>query len=424
MKRHCYYIAILAGLLATGVLRASAFELKEINVHGLVSQGYLKSTENNFMAETKNGTPKFNEIAINFSTNLTNRLHIGTQVFAYTLGDEGDDKVNFDWAFADYRWRNELGLRVGKMKVVSGLYGERRQLDMLRTNIFLPFSVYLGPWWESVSSIKGVTAYGEFSLEKAGSLAYNLQGGVGNFKADAAVGKAIEQGYSQLHLDIQDMDSDYVYSAALEWVTPFENLRAKATYLLVDHLEFQGNVTVPIPPVAASGNVPRMPGAMPEIPQFLETPLDYEFTKLQNYTLSAEFRWYDILFAAEYSSYDTEGRWDMNLGRGWEDTPSVTSEGWYVSGAYRFTEWFELGMWYSEFYPNKDDKDGDLQPKYDFAAWQKTIALSTRFDINEYWIVKFEVDYNDGFGVYNIVDNPDGLERNWWLYSAKVTFNF
>jgi hypothetical protein len=225
-----------------------AFNLDDINVHGFISQGYLRTTDNNFMAETRDGTLEFNEIGINFSTDLSNRLHAGVQFFAYDLGDEGNDKIGIDWGFADYHWRRELGLRIGKMKLVSGLYGERRQLDMLRTGIFLPFGVYLGPWWESIGSFKGITLYGELPAGNFGDIGYNIQAGSGHFTEDTGLARALENTLSMLNLHITDMDSDYLYSASLEWVLPFHDIKTHATFFSINSATFQGDISMPVPP--------------------------------------------------------------------------------------------------------------------------------------------------------------------------------
>ena len=78
------------------------------------------------------------------------------------------------------------------------------------------------------------------------------------------------------------------------------------------------------------------------------------------------------------------------------------TEGWYLGATYRFTDWFELGAYYSEYYPNRNDKDGStpdalgryVDPKS--RAWNKDLCLTTRFDINENWVVKLEAHTIDG----------------------------
>ncbi len=99
-------------ILLFGMTSAYALESEKINIHGFIAQGYMQSSDNNFLADTKDGTFEFNETAINFSTRVTPKLHVGIQFFAHDLGDLGNDEIKVDWAFADYRWNSRLGLRV------------------------------------------------------------------------------------------------------------------------------------------------------------------------------------------------------------------------------------------------------------------------------------------------------------------------
>ena len=115
---------------------------------------------------------------------------------------------------------------------------------------------------------------------------------------------------------------------------------------------------------------------------------------------------------------------DIGLGAGFEDRQPIDSEGWYVSTDYRFNDLFSMAVTYSNYFPDTDDKRGENQV-VDFLAWLKTWTLSTRFDINSFWLVKFEASYNDGFGAYDSMGNdPASLARYWMLYAAKVTVNF
>ena len=115
-----------------------AEEQFKIDIHDFLSQGFLYSNRNNYLADTETGTFQFNELGINFAADLTDRLRLGIQLAARDLGDMDNDKVVIDWAYADYRWRDWLGIRVGKMRLPLGFYNKTRDLDMLRTFIFLP----------------------------------------------------------------------------------------------------------------------------------------------------------------------------------------------------------------------------------------------------------------------------------------------
>jgi len=62
-------------------------EQLKIDIHGYISQGFMYSNHNNYLADTEKGTFQFNELGINFSDDLTDRLRIGIQLAARDLGE-------------------------------------------------------------------------------------------------------------------------------------------------------------------------------------------------------------------------------------------------------------------------------------------------------------------------------------------------
>ncbi len=431
MKKTIVFLAITFMIFAFKNI-SQAFEFIDIDVHGFISQGYLKTDKNNYLAETEDGTFQFNEMGINFSTDLTDMLHIGMQFFARDLGTISNDNVVLDWAFADYRWHNWLGTRIGKIKIDFGLYNETREMDMLRTSVMLPQSVYPEPWRNSFSTIKGLALYGYVPLSFVGKFAYDIQVGAMEFKQDTGF---INSFGPKVHsfLYISDVDADYAWFCNLRWNTPLPGLKTKITYYDIKGQKAQGTL---LPP-------PSNPNDQ------INYPVDLEFNKRDGYVLSLEYTWKNLVFVAEYAQDNfpstmipmplrpTWGPWpppdeepppeEWSLPEGMQPPkPLKRSEGWYVSGSYRFTDWFELGLSYSEYYPNADDKNGSIAELFGlkFKAWLKTTTLSTRFDINEYWVVKLETSYNDGFGGINLPYDTFNVDQYWYLFAAKATFSF
>ncbi|MEZ4527840.1 MAG: hypothetical protein R2941_18145, partial [Desulfobacterales bacterium] len=114
-------VSILAVFFAAG--SAFAWDMKQIQIHGFVSQGWLKSDNNNYyFADTEDGTFQFNEMGLSFASELTDDLRIGIQLLSKDLGEFGNNDVEIDWAYGDYRFRNWLGVRAGKIKLANGLY--------------------------------------------------------------------------------------------------------------------------------------------------------------------------------------------------------------------------------------------------------------------------------------------------------------
>lgn len=445
MKRRMIWFVLL--FLIVGLNHTLyASERRNIDMHGFISQGYLKTNRNNYLAETEDGTFQFNEMGINFSTDLTDLLHIGMQLFARDLGAVSNDNVVLDWAYADYRWKNWLGVRMGKVKIDFGLYNEIRGMDMLRTDVMLPQSVYPEMWRNSYSSIKGLAVYGYLPLSSFGKLAYDLQVGAMEFKQDtgfmSSFGGRIFPGY-----DITNIDSDYAWFGNLKWDTPLPGLVLKATYYDIKGQKTSGNIAYQQSP---DPNNPWNPDFMWDTNYITEISVDLEFNKRDGYVLSLEYTWDNLIFVAEYTREDFPSTmmpppppgsipiYGGGFGQpGFKPPkPPESSEGWYVSGSYRFTDWFELGLGYLEFYPDAKDKHGNNAKVWGtpvFCSWLKSYTLSTRFDINDYWILKLETSYNNGLGGINQINSfheidpfnyYTGLDQYWMLYAAKVTFSF
>ena len=158
--------------------------MENINIHGFISQGYVRTTENNYFADTRNGTFEFNELGINFTTNATEKLHLGVQLFARDFGNYNNDELIVNWAYGDYKIRDSFGIRAGKMKITYGLYNEYRDMDQLRTNILYPSGVYHESWRDMLSAINGCGLYGNIRLDVFGKLDYYVQAGSTNYSTD------------------------------------------------------------------------------------------------------------------------------------------------------------------------------------------------------------------------------------------------
>jgi hypothetical protein len=388
-----------------------------IDVHGFVSQGYIQSQDNNYLANnSSDGTFGFNEVGINFSKQLTDRLRIGLQLFAHDLGAIGNNEVVLDWAFADYRWKDWAGLRVGRIKAPHGLYNETRDMDMLRTSIFLPQSVYFEVNRDTMSAINGVGVYGDIPAGAVGRFSYYLLAGSMDVDGDVSVGGIRQFNSSPIWENTGDLEFEEVYIAALEWQTPLDGLRLKYTYRTTA-LDIPGQLTAPI------GPAPYVPGY----------GITYDIEKHSVYVYSAEYTWNNLVIAGEYSQQRSE--WDVPELAGLAPAPfnpfldqMSKDHGYYISAAYRINSWFEVGAYWSKFYADSDDKNGKEGAAsglymYDYQSSLSDYALSFRFDINEYWVAKVEGHLMDGAAQCLLIDNND-FEEDWWMFAAKLSFSF
>jgi hypothetical protein len=376
MKIHKILLTILLGCVSWNV---SALELSQLQMHGFASQGYLRSNHYDYLgAQTDKGTVEFNEFGLNVMSNLTDRLRFGIQLLARDLGNDGNDKITIDWAFGDYRYRNWLGLRVGQFPRALGLYNQSRDIDAARTGVFLPFSVYNEVSRHLQKSIKGIELYGTLP----GGFEYQGQYGT----VDANYRQHLMDLFSSNQVEV----ANDTYTFHLKWNTPLDGLRLVGTTF--DNFFFSATQTVNGAAVTSKVN-------------YKQRLVGIEYTRGK------------VTCAAEYTE-----RTFKNQGT---RTSHYTGTGYYGLLSYRFTDWFELGTSYAVSYANKDDKAGKSyaqrgQPKA--LAWSKDLAVSARFDVNEYWIVKLEGHWINGLnGVSNYGTNPS---EDGFLGAVKVTFSF
>ena len=418
MKR-LFAIPFLA-LAAALVLPASAIELelgsKSIDFHGFASQGYLKSNDGtHFFAESgkSDGSFDFTEYGVNAGMDLTDRIRIGLQIYGRNLGDMGDYEPTLDWAFVDYRFQDWLGVRAGRVKIAHGLYNEYRDYDMLRTSIFLPQSVYLESMRDAFNSLSyGFSLYGNYNFGAIGKFSYQAQLGVLDPDDDGGVARYVE---SVWDLKVDEMDNDWAYGLSLLWETPLEGLR-------LGYSHFSFNLT------SESTTRPSGLWSFAGVPVGFQADLDEQ--NLDN-VVSAEYTWRELILAAEYMYVPM--KYTLNndfVGVLLDGEPTI--EGYYGSASYRFTDWFQLGVSYSVYYPNKKDKDGDGvafmgQPRWN--GWLKDLGVTARFDFLDNWILKLEAHQMDGGAVLFAEDHlqTDGSYSNkehWYLFMAKISYSF
>lgn len=404
-------LAFLLTIVFPGISRAAEFG--PVEMHGYVSQGYLLSSHNNYLAQTEAGTTEFNEIAINASTDLSEKLRVGLQLLARDLGDSGNDEVNLDWGYGDYHWRDELGIRIGKVKRPMGLYNEGRDVDMLRTWILLPQSVYREDMRDVMNAAKGGALYGTLPAGSLGRFDYqHVYGSKDIDLENIALKRQFINFFPGVDMANIQTNIKYTDTSHVLWHTPLKGLVLGGTFEVA-------SIEVNSPAVAA------MPTNDPDIYVPARPARHLEIDLKSVWVGSLQYRWYDLTLAAEYLS--TVQELTLDSGPGANVRQKVHSEGYYGSIDYRFTPWLEVGSYYSVYYPNRKDRDGDTQAAYGnpyFKAWQKDACLTVRFDITPNWICKLEGHHIDGTAQVFDYDDVGELERAWNLFAAKFTFSF
>ncbi len=390
-KYNTVFMIALTIFMLSGI--SHGYEAGSIEIHGFISQGYLQTDNNNFIADTKKGTFQFNEFGINFGTALTEELHVGLQLKATDLGDLRNDEVVLDWAFGDYKYADWLGIRAGKIKTPIGLYTETRDADMLRTCIILPSSFYIEYMKTFFASIQGAGIYGNIDAGPAGAFSYQFQMGTMNTGKEDGFVKILET-YGVT--DVTAVDIEDVYVSDIRWETPLDGLLIGWSY---EQVEVQ----------------------MP----FAEDLMTFALSNINFNVFYLEYILNNFKLSSEFCSARLHTSVTMNANGAVLDQDFVQTDTYHVMALYRINDWLEVGTYYSMIYPDKDDKDGDaMEAKH--SAWLEDYAFSVKFDINDFCVAKLEYHMFDGtaYVMPSINDDYPELSENWNMFAAKLTFSF
>ena len=357
-------------------------QLPSLDVHGFISQGFLLTSANDYLADTSRGSFEFSEVGLNLTLPATDRLTLGLQIFSRKLGPLGDYRATLDWYYLDYHWRDWLGIRAGRVKLPFGLYNDISDVDSARTAVLLPPSIYPAQNRDFLLAQTGVEAYGYTRLGSAGALDYRLYAGTIFLDLRPQPGSPFT---------VVDLNVPYVAGGRVQWL-PIEGLR------LGGSLQFL-RLDTDLLALPASGAVAvRIPATL--------------------WVASAEYAVRDLLFAAEYSRWlvKTESSNPSLFPKG-----STTSERAYVLASYRVNSWLQAGTYYSRLVPDVERRTFPAGVQHDF-------ALTLRFDVNRYWLIKAEGHYMRGTaGLSSSINGNQPLSAltpDWALFAVKTTAYF
>jgi hypothetical protein len=370
-----------------------------LDIHGFVSQGAFISTANNYLGHSKRGSVELTEAALNASREVADRLRVGLQLFAHDVGPLGDFGLRLDWGYLDYRWRQWLGVRAGRIKLPFGLYNEVNDVPAGRLPILLPPSLYPVDQRDFLLALNGAAVYGSPIVGPAGEIDY--QAFFGTIFIDPTETTSI------LAIDVRR-----VLGAQVFWRPPIEALRVGASLLNI----------------RADFNIQFTPAEIEQLIALGAAEPGYD-GKAQlrlrdaNYWVgSAEYAYRQWLFAAEYSRQLTHGIAvpAMLL----QDT-DVDSERFYGLASYRFDDHFEAGGYYSVTHVDAGDRTGERPPFVpSHRAYHRDLAFTARYDVNEFWLLKAEGHYIQGTSQLILSDNPGELVEDWGLFVVQTVLSF
>jgi hypothetical protein len=397
-------------LWAGQIGRAQEFKVwdRTVQVHGFASQGFVYTDENNWLTmNTSQGSGAMTDMGLTVSSQLTDKFRVGAQVYDRNLGELGRWHPSLDWAVADYRFNNWLGIRAGKVKTTLGLYNDSQDLDSLHVFAPLPQSVYPTDLRDTMIAHAGGDLYGNVPLRHhLGDLAYTAYVG---HRSDS-----IYSGYPYLVTNSQvyfRSMGGLQYGGDLRWNTPVTGLMIGASRM---NEEITGKGTFVNPLNPSAGLVP------------------YEISSTSYWTNGyyGEYIAHGLRIDAEYRRHFSRQPYVAGT------EVEIDTRAWYVSGAYRIRKHIEVGSYYSHYtvtnvvggplgslFPSQTETDLPQNHVYDKVA-------AARIDLNRYTYVKLEGHFINGYGVGTYPDgfypqqNPQGFRTNTNALVIKTGFHF
>jgi hypothetical protein len=374
MKRFLIAITVLivSRLFGAAALAQSLDDLK-IEVHGYATQGFVYSTANNWnTTNSTDGSAAWTEAVVNLTAQPVPKLRVGVQARYFLLGAYGN-AIALDWAQADYKVNERIGLRAGKVKSPNGLLNEIQDIDPAYLWTILPQSVYPLANRNSLLAHFGGLAYGTIPLGQfLGKVEYQAFGGQRVIGAE----DSYLQPLRDLGVSLPSGVGGIAAGGMVTWDTPLQGLALGAN-LSSNRLSGQ-----------ATG---------------------YGFTgqfAIPSFTVPDYFARYErnkIMVAAEYTR--RAGQASIVVPQVFAFDERFDPRGFYGMASYKFTGKLTSGVYYSSSI--------DRTVPTSSSRFQKDWAFSARYDLNPFLYLKAEQHFVDGTELgYSTLDNSQLQPRS------------
>ena len=412
---HVKTIALAAALLVAPGLLYGQFDFhvagRDVQVHSFASQGFGYSGTNNYMTmDTTSGSFAMTDGAVDISTSITDRFRVGAQMYLRNVGEIGKWRPEVDWASGDYKFKDWLGVRAGKVKTALGLHNDTQDMEFLHTWALMPQSIYPLDLRVSTISHVGGDVYGDIGLKRFGSLSYTVY--AGQRPQDPRGGYVL--GLASIGLKMSSYGG-WQQGQDLRWGTPIKGLLVGAS-LMNQHITGGGKLDLQtaLDPFLINMQVPD---------RSVEREHSNKNSYYQYYT---QYTHGNLRLEGEYRrEYRNEwvGYYTPTLDPMFNFNVVSDSRSWYGSAAYRVSKRLELGTYFSWFF---FDWHGDLS---DPANHVRDRVVTARFDLTPHWDLKLEGHFMNGYGRFDSIrgfyeqQNPQGLRPDTTLLIIRTGFN-
>jgi hypothetical protein len=145
-----------------------------VELHGFGDWAYGRTSNNTYLAGLPEGNYRQVDLALNVTASVSNRLRVVGQ--AEWLESEDGSRTLLDYAFAEWKFSDELLLRAGQVKQPFGISNEVSTVGTLRPFFRLPQAIY-GPVGLIGLAYRGLGVTGSRELGREWSLSYDVYAG-------------------------------------------------------------------------------------------------------------------------------------------------------------------------------------------------------------------------------------------------------
>lgn len=381
-------------LLATGLLWGAA-QADAPQIHGFLSQGYLRSEHNSFYGTDSldGGSWRLREAGLNAFWRPRPRMMFSAQGIVRQAGERDIPAATLDYAFLTFNLVSAMDQRddllLGRIKLPLGFYNETRDVPVTRPSILLPQSIYFDRTRDLALSADGLMWVG-----------WQQRGDHGWTGKLAVMRPRVQTPDVEDALFQTDLTGELSPGRLLAWQFRYERLSrgiSAGVSGLYAWTDYPGTADMP-------------KGRVRFLPVILSIAMDRE-------------RW---SFTAEYASRTI-------VYRGFAGTPiedeDMTGESFYGQGVWRLTPRLSALIRFDRLLVDRNDPEGRRyaaasgQPAHLRFARDWTLGLT--WDPSASWRLQVEHHWVDGTAWLTRVDRQQGaLRRGWSLWAAMLAYRF
>jgi hypothetical protein len=361
-------------------------------LHGFLTQGYVKTSANSFFGDSESGSFDFRELGVNASYRFNPQLMASAQLLSRTAGEMYDGSPSLDYGLLDFTpfssEQGRFGAILGRFKNPVGFYNETRDVASTRPSIFVPQVVY----WDRVRNMV---------FANDGAMLYaDLHRDLHSFYLHLFAGKTpIDENVEKTYLPAQ-------FNPSLS-----QHGLTRGGRLLY---EFDGGRLR----LALSGATLNLDGEMAG--GMLSGTVDIDY-----WIASAQYNRGPLSLTMEYMNEPIEYDGFANL----MDVGNTTVDGYYLQGNYRLSPDWEVLMRYAEGHFDKNDRDGSdvmVPGTVPYNHYARIWTAGLLWEPTEKLMVRAEYSRVDGTIFLSNLENPDlmATERIWNMFAFLVSYSF